>query len=99
MFCGFLFEFISFFFFFFTFLTVKTVLKWDYWIWKDDHNLFVFCHSSFITYIIKLFFEQTTEREFALQEASFKKIHDLGNSLLQRADSSSAENIRVIIEH
>lgn len=39
---------------------------------------------------------QTIQSEFKMQEDSFRKVHDLGATLLQRADPSAAQEIKVV---
>ncbi|XP_076464753.1 nesprin-1-like [Babylonia areolata] len=39
---------------------------------------------------------RTIQSEFKLQEESFRKLHELGSTLLQRADPSAAQEIKVV---
>ena len=42
-----------------------------------------------------ILFSQNTQYEFKLQEATFRKVHDLGNSLLIKADPIASAEIKV----
>lgn len=56
------------------------------------------CYSlsalGIVLYDSCLFLIQTAQKEFSMQEDSFRKVHDLGSSLLQQADFSASQDIK-----